>query len=71
MNTSAPVITRLCAIGLASLLTASCTTVTGGSALPQRNGASTSMTAAARLAHQQRHLPPRPPPLPRIRFARP
>jgi hypothetical protein len=47
MSTSAPVITRLCVLGLAAFLTASCTTVTGGSALRQRNGASTSLTAAA------------------------
>jgi hypothetical protein len=47
MSTSAPVITRLCILGLAAFLTASCTTVTGGSALPQRNGASTSVASTA------------------------
>lgn len=47
MKTSTPVITRLWAIGMAALLTASCTTVTGGSALPQKAGVSTSATAAA------------------------
>jgi hypothetical protein len=47
MNTSAPVMTRVWAIGVAAFLTASCTTVTGGTAQPQRSGASTSVTAAA------------------------
>ncbi|GLE50735.1 Rv0361 family membrane protein [Mycobacterium montefiorense] len=38
---------RLCALGVAAALTTSCTTVTGGSALPQQTGTSTSATAAA------------------------
>jgi hypothetical protein len=42
MNTSTPVITRLLAVGVAAFLSASCTTVTGGSALPQRAGPATS-----------------------------
>jgi hypothetical protein len=41
-----PVVTRVCAIAVAAALTASCTTTTGGSALPQQTGASTSATAA-------------------------
>jgi hypothetical protein len=46
MNTSAPVMARLWAIGVVAFLTASCTTVTGGSAMPQRTGTSASATAA-------------------------
>ncbi|WAC93385.1 nuclear transport factor 2 family protein [Mycobacterium sp. Aquia_213] len=47
MNTFAPVMARLWAIGVAAALAASCTTVTGGSAQPQRGGVSTSLPAAA------------------------
>jgi hypothetical protein len=47
MNISGPVIARLGALGVAAALTASCTTVTGGSAQPQRSGASTPPPAAA------------------------
>jgi hypothetical protein len=47
MNISAPAIARLGAIGVAAALTASCTTVTGGSALPQHSGASSPPPAAA------------------------
>jgi hypothetical protein len=47
MNTSAPVVTSLGAIGVAVFLTTSCTTVTGGTALPQRAGVSASATGAA------------------------
>jgi hypothetical protein len=47
MNIFMPVITRVGVIGVAVALTASCTTVTGGSALPQHGGAATSATAVA------------------------
>lgn len=51
MNTFVPVMTRGCAIAVAAVLTASCTTVTGGSALPQQGGPSTSATVAAPPSH--------------------
>jgi hypothetical protein len=47
MNISVPVIARLGAIVLAAALTASCTTVIGGSAQPQHSGPSTPPPAAA------------------------
>lgn len=47
MNIFVPVITRVGAIGVAAALTASCTTVTGGSAQSQRGGAPTSATVPA------------------------
>ncbi|MEE3064010.1 MAG: hypothetical protein VYA67_08565 [Actinomycetota bacterium] len=47
MNTFVPVVARLGAIGIAAGLATSCTTVTGGSALPQKTGVSASPTVAA------------------------
>ncbi|MEZ0350587.1 hypothetical protein [Mycobacterium sp. pR1184] len=47
MSSFAPVIARLWAIGVAAALATSCTTVTGGSALPQKTGTAASPTVAA------------------------
>ncbi len=55
MNTFARVMSRVWVMAVIAFLTASCTTVTGGSALPQHSAASASATAAA---------PPSPPAAP-------